>query len=191
MNNKKIIKKLSEIKFNKRQIWQIVFTAMTASALMAVDENGQKIVVVEKKVSELVQREMQEVIEKLRLRQGIMKPIVEEINQEQTMLRQMVEEEATLRMEGMEEIDRINRQERELRLDLERNNRRLEMLQAEWGRMLQVGWRPELEESRTRIQEENIALFHEIDRLRSRQLNLVETRLSLMERLERPSFERQ
>ena len=188
MNNKK----LSEIKFNKRQIWQVVFTAMTASALMAVDENGQKIVgAIEKEVPELVQQELKEVIEKLRLRQGIMKPIVEEINQEQTMLRQMVEEQATLRMEGMEEIDRINRQERELRLDLERNNRRLEMLQAEWGRMLQVGWRPELEESRTRIQEENIALFHEIDRLRSRQLNLVETRLSLMERLERPSFERQ
>jgi len=134
MNNKK----LSEIKFNKRQIWQVVFTAMTASALMAVDENGQKIVgAIEKEVPELVQQELKEVIGELRegikqqmvegikqeqimLRQG-----VERIKQEQTMLRQGVEEEATLRIRVMEEIDRISRQQQRIILELkrlERNN---------------------------------------------------------------------
>ena len=60
-------KKVSKIKFNKRQIWQVAFTAMTASALMAVDQQeGQQIVgAVEKEVPELVRKELEEVMKEL------------------------------------------------------------------------------------------------------------------------------
>ena len=60
-------KKISKIKFNKRQIWQVAFTAMTASALMAVDQQeGQQIVgAVEKEVPELVRKELEEVMKEL------------------------------------------------------------------------------------------------------------------------------
>ena len=156
MNNKK----LSEIKFNKRQIWQVVFTAMTASALMAVDKNGQKIVgAIEKEVPELVQQELKEVIGELR--EGIKQQIVEEIEQEQTMLRRGVNEEATLRMGGIEEIDRISRQQQRIILELERNNRRFRMFQEQWIEMFQAGSRPELEELEIGIRAEQRTLLEE------------------------------
>ena len=53
MNNKKV----SKIKFNKRQIWQVAFTAMTASALMAVDERA---------TIRLIQEETQEAMGRFR-----------------------------------------------------------------------------------------------------------------------------
>lgn len=153
MNNKK----LSEIKFNKRQIWQVVFTAMTASALMAVDKNGQKIVgAIEKEVPELVQQELKEVII-----QEILESMAEKIKQEQTMLRRGVNEEATLRMEGIEEIDRISRRQQRIILELERNNRRFRMFQEQWIEMFQAGSRPELEELEIGIRAEQRTLLEE------------------------------
>ena len=50
-------KKISKIKFNKRQIWQVAFTAMTASALMAVDERA---------TIRLIQEETQEAMGRFR-----------------------------------------------------------------------------------------------------------------------------
>ena len=140
MNNKKV----SKIKFNKRQIWQVAFTAMTASALMAVDQQeGQQIVgAVEKEVPELVRKELEKVMKELGKR--IIKSTVEEIKQEQGMLIQWAKEEATLRMRTIEEIEEIGRTMGQVRIVV-------------------------LEMERLEIQEEQRALS-EVERLRNSQL---------------------
>ena len=75
-------KKISKIKFNKRQIWQVAFTAMTASALMAV----------EKEVPELVQK-VKEVIVQEELKEVIVEKEVSELVQEELKKPELVQEE--------------------------------------------------------------------------------------------------
>ena len=95
MNNKKI----SKIKFNKRQIWQVAFTAMTASALMAVDERA---------TIRLIQEETQEAMGRFR---------------------QETNEQMSTKIRKINEINSIHVELQAIRFDLARlemNNNRFE-----------------------------------------------------------------
>ena len=92
-------KKVSKIKFNKRQIWQVAFTAMTASALMAVDERA---------TIRLIQEETQEAMGRFR---------------------QETNEQMSTKIRKINEINSIDVKLRIIRFDLARlemNNNRFE-----------------------------------------------------------------
>ena len=89
-------KKISKIKFNKRQIWQVAFTAMTASALMAVDERA---------TIRLIQEETQEAMGRFR---------------------QETNEQMSTKIRKINEINSIDVKLRIIRFELEMNNNRFE-----------------------------------------------------------------
>ena len=176
-------KKVSKIKFNKRQIWQVAFTAMTASALMAVDERAT-IRLIQEETQEAMGRFRQETNEQMSTK--IRK--INEINSIDVKLRIIRFDLARLEMnnnrfekEHNRVFDKVLQETRThllqaIDLSREESDKERERLDLMWERyhaMLRehhqsyLAERRRLREEQIRLEEEQIRLEEELQRLRA------------------------
>ena len=168
MNNKKV----SKIKFNKRQIWQVAFTAMTASALMAVDQQEGQIVGEE--VQELVREAMgqfkEEIHQKMEIEIGkILK--IKEIQEELQRIGFDLERLEILEQRGSEIITRALRRGESLFENniAEENDQLLQELRLSYNGLIANA--PQLLAERRRLERRHLQLSLELQSLQLESTN--------------------
>ena len=169
MNNKKV----SKIKFNKRQIWQVAFTAMTASALMAVDQQeGQQIVgeEVQELVREAIGQFKEEIHQKMEIGIGKIRKI-KRIQEELQRIGFDLERLEILEQRGSEIITRALRRGESLFENniAEENDQLLQELQLSYNGLMANA--PQLPAERRRLERRHLQLSLELQSLQLESTN--------------------